>query len=59
MGRYSSNCPVSRPVFQNIRADKDFQGLSWNDDIGLFFSIESELLPIKLPPMLSYRPTVR
>jgi len=55
---YASNCPISRPVSHNYTEDRDFDGMSWNNVHGLFFKADDELLPIKPPAFLSYKPVV-
>lgn len=54
---YSSNCPVSRPAVMNYEVDKYFGGMAWNNKHGLFFPVEGDILPIKHPQLLSYKPT--
>lgn len=56
---YSSNCPVSRPVVVDYEVEKYLGGLAWNDKHGLFFPVEADILPIKHPQILSYRPSER
>lgn len=56
---YSSNCPISRPVVSDLEVHSHLGGMAWNDERGLFFPVDAEPLPIKLPHLLSYRPTVR
>ncbi|QGJ94908.1 hypothetical protein SEA_REDWATTLEHOG_48 [Gordonia phage RedWattleHog] len=51
---YSSNCPVSRPAVMNYDVDADFGGLAWNNDRGLFFPVESDILPMKHPSFMSF-----
>ncbi len=54
---YSSNCPVSRPVMVNYKVDKYLGGLAWNDKWGMFFPVDAEILPIKQPQLMSYKPS--
>lgn len=56
---YSSNCPISRPTLVDYEVHKHLGGMAWNDDKGMFFPVEGEVLPIKHPHILSYRPSER
>lgn len=54
---YASNCPVSRPKIQNLRVDDDLGGgLAWNDQMGVFYPTDGEVLPFKKPDFMAYSP---
>lgn len=55
---YASNCPISRPAQLPYSEDDSFDGLSWNNKYGIFIAADDELLPIKPPAFLSYKPAV-
>ena len=54
---FASNCPVSRPKYLGLRVDDDLGGgLAWNDQMGFFYPVENELLPIKRPDFIADYP---
>lgn len=50
---YVSNVPISRPIpLANVDADLDFNGVQWNNVIGLFYVVDnSGFSPIKAPTL--------
>jgi hypothetical protein len=52
MADYVSNTPISQAIhLPKIVADVDLNGLKFNYDIGMFYTQDSVLLPLKLPPI--------
>ncbi len=49
MADYASNSPVSLPVIHAVTEERSFGGMSWNDKIGLYFPVEDEVPPFRLP----------
>lgn len=49
MGAYASNTPVSKPALLPVTEHKSLGGMSWNNKIGLFFPVEDEMPPFRLP----------
>jgi hypothetical protein len=52
---YSSNTPISRPAVMDYDVDAYCGGLAWNEKRGFFFPVEADILPMKLPYLLSYQ----
>ena len=49
MADYASNTPVSKPVVLPVSEDRSLGGMSWNNQIGLYFPVEDEMPPFRLP----------
>lgn len=52
-----SNTPISRVVRQNFHVTKDFGGVCWNPENGMFFSGDPEPMPLREPYPAHRRPT--
>lgn len=51
MSDYIADGPVSVPlVVPGIEADVNLGGLKFSYDLGMFYTPETEMLPIRLPP---------
>lgn len=52
MADYVSNCPISALVNPGWKPERDIGGMSWSDDNGMFFDVQDEELPIRVPNRL-------
>lgn len=49
MADYVSNTPVSKPTVLPVSEDADFGGMSWNNEIGLYFPTTDDMPPYRPP----------
>lgn len=51
MSDYVANGPISVPLYlPGVRPDVDLGGLKFSYEVGMFYTPESEVIAIRLPP---------